>query len=230
VPEARPVRPRHVRGARRRPRARCRLLARRRPAAARRVGRGAVCRGTRMKERTGPRPRPLPEGFAAYIWASTAEEVAERRGLDPAQVIRFDANVPPLPGVPQIPLGAALARLNEYPEGSFRELREAAAAYAGVEPEQIAIDAGADGIIMLVARTFLAPGRRAAVAGPTYPLYRIATGIEGAEAYEAPLASLDAETLRGADVVWVCNPNNPNGAILPAAELAALARELPETV
>src|SRR5439155_3495823 len=61
----------------------------------------------------------------------------------------------------------------------------------------------------------------------TYPLYRIATGIEGAEAFEAPL---ELEALRGADVVWICNPNNPAGALVAPARLAALARELPETV
>ena len=49
-------------------------------------------------------------------------------------MIRFDANVPPLPGVPQVPLGESFARLNEYPEGTYRELREAAAGYAGVDP------------------------------------------------------------------------------------------------
>ena len=41
--------------------------------------------------------------------------------------------------------------------------------------------AGADGLIALAARTFLGPGRRACVEQPTYPLYAIATGIEGAE-------------------------------------------------
>ena len=89
-----------------------------------------------------PEPRPVPEGFAPYVWASTAADVAVRNGLSPAQVIRFDANVPPLPGVPQVPLGESFARLNEYPEGSYRELREAAAAYSGVEPDWIVPDAG----------------------------------------------------------------------------------------
>jgi histidinol-phosphate aminotransferase len=109
--------------------------------------------------------RPLPDGFEPYVWASTAEDVARRRGLHPAEVIRFDANVPPLPGVPQVPLGESFARLNEYPEGTYRELREAAAGYAGVAPEQVVIGAGADGLIGLAARTFLAPGRRACVGG-----------------------------------------------------------------
>jgi histidinol-phosphate aminotransferase len=155
------------------------------------------------------------------VWAATADAVAARLGLRPEQVIRFDANVPPLPGVPAIPVGESFARLNEYPEGTYRELREAAAGYAGADPAQIVVGAGADGIIMLVARTFLAPGRRAAVQRPTYALYAVATGVEGAEVVDDPA---------GADLVWVCNPDNPSGAFTPPDEIAALARSLPDAV
>src|SRR5436309_4945311 len=155
--------------------------------------------------------RPLPEGFEPYVWARQIDEVAAAHGLAPAEVLRFDANVPPLPGVPAVPLGESFAALNEYPEGSYRELREAAAAYAGVEPEEVVIGAGADDLIGLVARTFLAAGRRAAVQRQTYPLYAIASGIEGAEAVAAPL---QPGALAGCDVVWVCNPANPTGELL----------------
>ena len=101
-------------------------------------------------------------------------------------MIRFDANVPPLPGVPQVPVGESFARLNEYPEGTYRELREAAAVYVGVDAAQIVPGAGADGLIALAARTFLGPGSRACVTRPTYPLYGIASAIEGAEVTAEP--------------------------------------------
>jgi histidinol-phosphate aminotransferase len=138
--------------------------------------------------------------------------------LQPAQVIRFDANVPPLPGVPQVPLGESFARLNEYPEGTYRQLREAAAGYAGVAPDQIVVGAGADGLIGLAARTFLGPGRRAYVRRPTYSLYAIASGVEGAELTDDPAA---------ADLVWLCNPNNPTGELVEPAEIVELARSVP---
>ena len=162
--------------------------------------------------------RPLPEGFEPYVWASTAEEVARRHGLHRAEVIRFDANVPPLPGVPQVSLGESFVRLNEYPEGSYRELREAAAGYVGVDPAQIVIGAGADGLIGLAARTFLGPGRRAYVMRPTYSLYAIASGVEGAELTDDPAQ---------AELIWVCNPNNPTGELVEPEEIAALARSAP---
>lgn len=172
-----------------------------------------------------PRPRPVPEGFAPYVWAATAEEVAARHGLRPEQVIRFDANVPPLPGIPQLPLSESFARLNEYPPGGYRELHEAAAAYAGVEPDQVALGAGADDLICTCARTFLGPGSRAAILAPTYSLYRVASWLEGADVLAVD--SLDAGALAGADLVWICNPNNPTGETRDPEELAALARALP---
>jgi histidinol-phosphate aminotransferase len=171
--------------------------------------------------------RPVPEGFEPYIWARQVDEVAAARGLSPAEVLRFDANVPALPGVPRIPIGDSFSSLNEYPEGTYRELREAAAAYAGVDADEIVVGAGADDLIALVARTFLAPGRRAAVQRPTYPLYAIASGVEGAEAVAAPL---EADALRGFDVVWICNPANPTGELLEPEAIAAVARQLPDAI
>ncbi len=168
-----------------------------------------------------PATRALPAGFRPYEWAPPLEAIALRHGLHPAAIIRFDQNVPPLPGVPQVPLGESFARLNDYPDGTYRELREAAAAYAGVEPEQIVPGAGADGLIALAARTFLSPGRRAYVRRPTYPVYAIASGVEGAELADDPA---------DADLVWICNPNNPTGELVEPEEIAALARSLPEAI
>lgn len=172
-----------------------------------------------------PTAVPLPDAFAPYAWSATAAEVAERHGLDPVQVLKFDQNTPSLPGVPQVPLGVSFATLNQYPDGLYRDLREAAAAYVGrqvggtVGWEQIVVGAGADDLILLCARTYLAPGRSASIVPPTYALYRIATLLAGAEATADP---------EGASLLWRCNPENPTGAVTPVAELVELARRYPE--
>ena len=68
--------------------------------------------------RTGaPDAVPLPDAFAPYTWAATVAEVAARHGLDPVQVLKFDQNTPPLPGVAQVPLAESFATLNHYPDG-----------------------------------------------------------------------------------------------------------------
>lgn len=160
------------------------------------------------------KPASLPQDYRPYEWAPSSAEVAARHGLRPELVLRFDQNTPPLPGVPQIPLAQSFARLNEYPDGTFRELRDAAAAYSDTTPEQIVVGAGADELIAVCAKTFLSPGRRAAIFPPTYGLYRIASQLEGAAVVDRP---------DGADLIWVCNPNNPTGGLRDPAEIAALA-------
>ncbi len=173
-----------------------------------------------------PEPRALPDGFVAYRWAASAEDVARRRGLDRASVIRFDANVPPLPGVPRIPIGESFTRLNEYPPGGYKELHEAAAGYVGVSPEQIVLGAGSDSLIHLIARTYLGAGRRAAVVDmPTYSLYGIASQIEGGEVVGCSL-----EDTPEASVIWICNPHNPVGNVYACEQIVALAKRCPEAL
>ena len=114
-----------------------------------------------------------------------------------------------------------MARLNEYPDGTYRELREAAASYVGLSAEHVVVGAGADDLILLLAQVFLGPGRRAAVAAPTYALYRIATTLRGAD-----LAAAGED----ADLHWVCNPNNPTGSWIEPEEIAALAERAPQAI
>jgi len=162
--------------------------------------------------------RALPPDFRAYAWAPSSEEVAARHGLHREQILRFDQNTPPVPGVPQVPLASSFARLNEYPDGSYAELRAAAAAYCGVDPNRIVVGAGADDLIALCARTYLGPGGTAAISPPTYGFYQLASLLEGAEVATDPA---------GASLIWVCNPNNPTGELRDPAEVAELARTYP---
>lgn len=164
-------------------------------------------------------PRALPAEFRAYTWAPSSEEVATKHGLRPEQILRFDQNTSPVPGVPQVSLATSFARLNEYPDGSYAELCAAAAGYCGVDPDGIVVGAGADDLIATCARTYLGPGRIAVISPPTYGLYRLISLVEGAEI---------ATDTTGASLIWVCNPNNPTGELRSPSELAALARAHPE--
>jgi histidinol-phosphate aminotransferase len=178
-----------------------------------------------------PLPRVAGPAFEPYLWAATVREIAERHGLSPAHVLRFDANVPAFPAPLPFPAESALRDRAEYPEGSYRELCEAAAAYAGCAPEEVAVDAGADGLISLVARTYLGPGMLVVTESPSYPWHAIASRIEGAEVRAAPrdLAAI-AEAGRDARVVWLCNPGNPSGELWRAGEVVRLAEALPDAL
>jgi histidinol-phosphate aminotransferase/imidazoleglycerol-phosphate dehydratase/histidinol-phosphatase len=160
--------------------------------------------------------RRLSPDFSPYGWALSTAEIAERAGLDPVEVLRFDGNVPalPLPSSRPGTLAGALAEINTYPHGGYPRLLEAIAAYAGVGPENVVLGAGADDLILLVARAFAGPGDTVVVnEHPTYPLFRIASWLAGAE-------------VGGDDpaLTFCCRPNNPSGALgeLPAVRPLAV--------
>ena len=153
----------------------------------------------------------LAPTFKPYGWAPATEEIARLSGLDPIEVLRFDANVPadPLAAVRPSAIADAVARVNTYPHGGYRDLVPAIAEYAGVGPENVVLGAGSDDLILLCARTFAGPGDRISIASdPTYPLFAIATALVGAEVGD------DDPSL-----TFVCRPNNPTGALdeIPSA-------------
>jgi histidinol-phosphate aminotransferase len=150
--------------------------------------------------------RPLPPGFQSYAWAPSTEQLAGAAGLDPSRILRFDGNVParPHPAARPGTIARALAEINAYAHGGYPRLLQAIAAYAGVEPENIVLGAGADDLILLCARAFAGPGDVVSVVDePTYPLYRVAAGLAGA----------DVATDR-AVVTFCCRPHNPTGELV----------------
>ncbi|MGB5564711.1 MAG: aminotransferase class I/II-fold pyridoxal phosphate-dependent enzyme [Acidimicrobiia bacterium] len=149
-----------------------------------------------------------------YVWQPTTDEIAERFGIDRDRVVRFDQNTSPDPtewAAPFVP--PVLPNLNEYPAASYRPLRESAGRYTGVDPEQVVPGAGVDELIILAARAFLSAGGRARGYTPTYPLYQIATEQQGAS-FEG-LSRPSPESGHGADLTWICVPNNPTGDRMP---------------
>jgi histidinol-phosphate aminotransferase len=155
--------------------------------------------------------RALSREFRPYGWAISTAEAARLAGIEPHEVLRFDGNTAPAPppSARAATLEAPLATINSYAHGGQPRLLRAIADYAGVAPEQVVLGAGADDLIMLCARSFAGPGDQVAIADePTYPLFRTAAWVAGAEVGgDAPA------------VTFCCRPHNPRGALvdLPSA-------------
>jgi len=150
--------------------------------------------------------RPLSPQFRPYAWALSTVELARRAGTRPEEVLRFDGNTPPVPPAVARPetVAEALERIQSYRHGGFPELLRAIADYNGVEPENVVLGAGADDILMLCARAYAGPGEQVAIAfEPTYPLYRVAVWVTGADVGD------DEPVL-----TFVCRPHNPTGALV----------------
>ena len=156
-----------------------------------------------------------------YVWQPTNDEIAQQFDIAPDRVVRFDQNTSPYPTdwAPSA-AGEVLTGLNEYPAASYKPLREAAAAYTGVDASQVVPGAGVDELILLSARALLSPGDRAVGYTPTYPLYRIATEQQGAVFSESPISAPEPD--EGAALTWLCVPNNPTGERLDDATISRI--------
>ena len=132
----------------------------------------------------------------------------------------------------------ALDGVHRYPDGASFELRAALATRLGVDPEQLVFGAGADEILELLAKAFLGPGDQVVYAWPSFAMYPIVTQGMGAQAVPVPLREdlvHDLDAMRAAvvpetRVVFVCNPNNPTGTSVGAAEFENFVAALPEHV
>jgi histidinol-phosphate/aromatic aminotransferase/cobyric acid decarboxylase-like protein len=158
--------------------------------------------------------RPVSPQFRPYTWALSSREIARLAGIAPEDVLRFDGNTQPDPPPTAGPetIADALERIQSYRHGGFPELLRAIADYNGVEPENVVLGAGADDLLMLCARAYAGPGDRIAIADePTYPLYRVAAWVTGADVGD------DDPVL-----TFVCRPHNPSGAMVELPEARPL--------
>jgi len=154
--------------------------------------------------------RLLPGQYASYDAPST-EWIARHAGIDPEEVVRFDGNTSPAPPAyaRADALREELARIHTYPHGGYPRIAEAIADYSGVSPENVVLGAGADDLILLLVRSFAGRGDRVEIVNdPTYPLFKIAVWVAGAELGDEDRA-----------LTICCRPNNPTGELgdLPAA-------------
>jgi len=124
---------------------------------------------------------------------------------------------------------------NRYPEPQPAALVLRLAQLYGVGADQLLVGRGSDEGIDLLVRAFCTAGRDAIlISPPTFGLYAVCAGLQGAGIVEVPLrrdCSLDIGAIRQAAgsavrIVFACAPNNPTGAPTPRAALLELAASL----
>jgi histidinol-phosphate aminotransferase len=137
---------------------------------------------------------------------------------------------------PQTP-SAAKPLLNRYPEPQPADLVAQLATLYGVAPAQVLVTRGSDEGIDLLLRTFCRAGQDAIlITPPTYGMYVVAAGIQGARTVTVPLIreknfALDAAAVLRAvtpdvKLVFLCSPNNPTGGLLDRTAVMSLVKSL----
>ena len=105
------------------------------------------------------------KGLTPYEGVEPPEVLAERAGIAPEQVVKLDANENPYGASPRIAEALVDFPWNGiYPDPAQRRVRVALAAYAGTDASHVIAGSGADELIDLLMRLFVAPGERRSVA------------------------------------------------------------------
>jgi histidinol-phosphate aminotransferase len=181
--------------------------------------------------------RPALGEIVPYEPGKPVEEVQRELGLE--RVVKLASNEGPFGPFPEAleALERAARKLNRYPDGGAYRLRAALAERHGVRFEEIAIGAGADGLIDGISQAVLDPGDSIVCGWPSFPSYVIYALKLGAEPVRVPLRDdrYDLDALLGAitprtKLVYICHPNNPTGTMNSRTELDSYFERVPDHV
>ena len=120
-------------------------------------------------------------------------------------------------------LNERLSTICSYPEPMPYSLESEIARRYSLTPRQVCVTNGATEAIYLIAQVF--QGRISAVLGPTFSEYADACRVHRHKV--KPFYSLDALP-EDAELVWICNPNNPTGEVRNKEDLKALVDSHPD--
>ena len=183
-----------------------------------------------------PLPRPSPRAevmqIAAYVSGESKIEGVNR-------IVKLSSNEGAFgpPPSAQVAFTKVASQLHRYPDGASTELRQAIGARFGLDPERIVCGTGSDELIQHICHIYSGPGADILMTMHGFSMYQISGAYAGARVIKVPeknlctdvdalLANVTPETR----IVFVANPNNPTGTLLPQSEVERLRAGLPADV
>jgi histidinol-phosphate aminotransferase len=174
-------------------------------------------------------------GYQAGVPTGQAPEAIAAGGI--AQLASNESPFGPHPKVVEAIRDAAAA-MNRYPDPDATLLRRRIADRYDTEPGRVAVGNGSCEILLAAAEALCEPGAEILYAWPSFSMYPHLAALTGAREIRVPLAdgevhdleAMAAEVTAATQLAIVCNPNNPTGTHLPAAQIAAFCERIPDHV
>jgi histidinol-phosphate aminotransferase len=159
----------------------------------------------------------------------------QRLGIDPNSLVDFSVCTNPFGPSPRVREALAQVALDRYPDRECHALRQALAERFTITPQRIVVGNGVSELIGLAALAFIQPNDKVLILGPTYGEYQRSAIMHGGLVHIrndfAPEGAIEAELRRGCPrVVFLCNPNNPTGALLPPDRIVTWTQRHPRTL
>ena len=166
-------------------------------------------------------------------------ETAQHLGCEPADIMDMSSNMNPLgpmPGLLEHLQGTLKTAITALPQADARCCVEAFAQQYKLSPENVLAANGTTHFIYTLPQALNT--RRALIIGPTYADYADACRMHKV-AYSFALTSSEhnftpdfsrlTDAVNEADTVFICNPNNPTGVLIPQPDLTTLCNAFPST-
>ncbi len=153
--------------------------------------------------------------------------------VDPLALSLNENPFPPLPAV-RSALIRSIDAANRYPEFLPERLRRLIADHIGIDGEQVALGAGATGVVMQVLQALTFPGDTIVMTTPTFDGYPIFAQIARLLPVTVDLdrhghhnLAAMAEAAAHAKVVVLCRPHNPTGTLESVTEVIRFLQRVP---
>ncbi|MCH8466759.1 MAG: histidinol-phosphate transaminase [Roseinatronobacter sp.] len=175
--------------------------------------------------------RPQPGILDIALYQGGTSKIAGRD-----EVVKLSSNENPFGAGDMARLAYARAGhdLHRYPSTDHASLRAALAAHFGLDGARIICGAGSDEIITFLCQAYAGPGDEVLYSQHGFLMYRISALAAGATPVAAPerdrttdVDALLAAVTERTKLVFIANPNNPTGTMIPLSEVTRLAEALP---
>jgi len=159
-------------------------------------------------------------------------DAAGKSGYKKEEILDFSSSVNPL-GPSKKALEAAknnFKEISSYPDSNCNQLRQAIADhFNGLKKNNVIVGNGSTELMYLFAETFMRKGETALISAPTFGEYESAIRKTGEtpkfvkldKNFNIDAASFESE-LKGAKIVFLCNPNNPTSMLIPTQTLTQI--------
>jgi histidinol-phosphate aminotransferase len=171
-----------------------------------------------------------------YEAGKPIELVVREYGVDEKDIVKLASNENPYGTAPQV-TKALQEKANQafvYPDDSMYELKEALANKFKVEDKNIIIGSGSDQVIEFCIHAKCDANAKVLMSKTTFAMYEIYAKQTGATILKTPSDQHNLDEFReiykkeGADVLFLCLPNNPLGECLDAKDVYEFLEEIDE--
>ena len=121
-----------------------------------------------------------------------------------------------------------------YPSEHYQKLEMMIAEKEGLSPDYVVLGAGSSEILRIAGYAYGIAGGEIMTPYPTYESMERNASQIGAHVHHVPLdenlmidlGAMDRHTTQAVKLVYVCNPNNPTGTVLPGAAVKSFCEEV----